>query len=202
MSTTVATEPFPYLIADGWWDEKLLDRVIDEFPLVTDPRWKHFRNEHEIKMHGDTDCWGPATHALLDQFREKADALGEAFDIPELTMETVGGGMHLIPPSGHLDVHVDFNRSPDTGLYRRLNLMCYLNPSWMDEGGHLELWNRDGKAVDVEPELNRTVIFASSEMSWHGHPRPAKRWRLSVAAYYFSPEPPLGYSEEHSTIWR
>lgn len=202
MNVTPSDAPFPHLVVDGWWDADLLDKVIDEFPLVTDQRWKRFQNEHEIKLHGDTDAWGPATLELIDNFREQTMELSEAFDIPDLSLETIGGGMHLIPPDGHLDVHVDFNRSPETGLYRRLNLMCYLNYVWVDEGGNLELWGDDGKEVEIVPEFNRTVVFASSERSWHGHPKPANRWRLSVASYFFSPEPPPGYTEEHSTLWR
>lgn len=206
MNVTVSVDPFPHLIADGWWNEKLLDQVIDEFPHPGGDAWIRYDNDHEIKLHGDEPVWGPATKALIEEFRAKSDELSEAFNIPDLTMETIGGGMHLIPPGGRLDVHVDFNRSPQSALYRRLNLLCFLNRSWYDDGGKLELWADDRSAeeptVEVAPEFNRTAVFATSDQSWHGHPKPAKRWRMSVAAYFFSPEPPPGYSESHSTVWR
>lgn len=202
----VSVDPFPHLIADGWWNEQLLDQVIDEFPHPGGDQWIRYENEHEVKLHGDTHVWGVAARSLIEEFEGKTAELGDAFGIPDLSMETIGGGMHLIPPGGWLDVHVDFNRSPKTGLYRRLNLMCYLNRYWRDEGGGLQLWsddrNADEPTVVVEPEFNRTVVFASSDRSWHGHPLPAQRWRMSMAAYFFSPEPPDGYVEEHSTVWR
>lgn len=210
----IAEEPFRHCTLDDHWDPKLLEKVFDEFPLPSDSRWIIYDNEHEGKYHGDTPVWGSRTLELLENFRKFTPDLSELFGISGLVMETVGGGMHLIPPGGRLDIHTDFNRSPDSGLYRRLNLMCYLNRGWGDPGGLLELWpdvdptrREDGEEVPDDvvryaPEFNRTVIFESSDISWHGHPVPAKRWRLSIAAYYFSPDPPEGYAEEHSTVWR
>lgn len=193
--------PFRHAVLDDHWDPALLEEVFREFPSAEDDRWIRYNNEHEVKLHGDAPMWGPRTRELLENFRELTPDLSEMFGIPDLIMETVGGGLHLIPPRGHLDVHTDFNRSPDSDLFRRLNLMCYLNRGWSDPGGHLELHDPGGEIVVYAPNFNRTVIFESSERSWHGHPVRADRWRLSVAAYYFSPEPPPGYAEDHSTIW-
>ncbi|HEU5394697.1 MAG TPA: 2OG-Fe(II) oxygenase [Candidatus Methylomirabilis sp.] len=198
-------EPFPHVVLDGRWDPELLERVREEFPHPQDGRWIRYENDREVKLHGDENCWGPATRQLLGEFRDLGEELAETFDVPQMSMETVGGGLHLIPPGGKLDVHVDFNRSPETGLYRRLNLLCFLNPGWEDPGGRLELHGEsDGGPVQLaySPDFNRTVVFESSDRSWHGHPVPARRWRLSAAAYFFSPEPPLGYLEDHSTVWR
>lgn len=118
-------------------------------------------------------------------------------------METVGGGYHYIEPGGVLDVHTDFNRSPDTGRYRRLNFIVYLNTKWRepDDAGHLELWDDKRCVKSIAPEFNRTIIFESSSRSWHGHPRRAQRPRASIAAYFFSDVPPRGYSADQSTIW-
>lgn len=194
--------PFPYLIG-SWSGEVLLDAVLREFPTPSDQRWVRFDNEHELKFGSLPEMWGTKTRELLVQISDMAPILSELFDIPDLSMETVGGGMHLIPPGGKLNIHVDFNRSPDSGLYRRLNCLVFLNRNWQDEGGFLELWpDGDGEPVRIAPEFNRTVIFETSDRSWHGHPMPANRYRASVAAYFYSPEPPPGYREDHSTVWR
>jgi hypothetical protein len=50
-----------------------------------------------------------------------------------------GGGMHLTGPGGRLDVHVDFNQLEDRKLYRRLNILLYLNPVWREEWGGQDL---------------------------------------------------------------
>lgn len=200
---TPLADPFPHVVVNDRWRSELLDAVLAEFPHPSDPRWVRFENEHEHKYGSIPDMWGPSTRELLDEIAAEAPTLSEAFRVPGLSMETVGGGMHLIPPGGKLDIHVDFTRSPDTGLYRRLNCLVFLNLDWQDEGGFLELWpDGDGEPVRIAPEFNRTVIFETSDRSWHGHPMPASRYRASAAAYFYSSEPPPGYREDHSTVWR
>jgi hypothetical protein len=192
--------PFPHVVEDGYWPVHLLDLVVSEFPAPTDNRWKRYGNQNEGKLEGPPAMWGHATKELFDQFDALTPLLSGAFEIPDLSMETIGGGYHLIPPGGHLQVHTDFNRSPETRLYRRLNLLVFLNRDWQDPGGLLEL-HGDDRVVEIAPEFNRTVVFETSDRSWHGHPYPPRRWRFSCAAYFFSPEPPPGFDGEHSTRW-
>ena len=196
----VVAEPFPHAVVDGWWDEALLERVASEFPAPDAPGWRRYANGNESKLEGPPTMWGQGVRDLLDEVAASIPDLERAFGIPDLSMETVGGGYHLIPPGGFLGVHTDFSRSPRTGLYRRLNLLVYLNGTWTDPGGRLQLWG-DEMAADVAPEWNRTVVFATSSRSWHGHPLPASRWRRSVAAYFYSPVAPEGFVEQ-STVWR
>lgn len=197
----VAVDPFPHAIVDGWWEPDLIAEVAAEVPAPDHAGWLRYDSGHERKMEGPPEMWGPRTTDLLAQIGHATPVLEEAFAIPDLTMETVGGGYHLIAPGGHLDIHTDFSRSSRTRLYRRLNLMVYLNPDWTEPGGQLELWDETRMVCSVAPEMNRTVVFATSATSWHGHPRPADRWRASVAAYFFSPHPPEGFVEQ-STEWR
>jgi hypothetical protein len=197
----VVAEPFPHAVVDGWWDGALLERVAAEFPDPDAPGWRRYANGQESKLEGPPTLWGQGIRDLLDRVAEQIPTLERAFGIPDLSMETVGGGYHLIPPGGYLNVHTDFSRSPKTGRYRRLNLLVYLNRTWTDPGGRLQLCSADRVCADVAPEWNRTVVFATSSSSWHGHPVPASRWRRSVAAYFYSPEPPVGFVEQ-STVWR
>lgn len=198
----VNPSPFPNLIEDGMWPPTLLEAVVSEFPSPMDKRWRRYGTGNEIKFEGPPAMWGPSTHNLFATFAEVTPVLSELFEIDDLTMETIGGGYHLIPPGGLLKRHVDFNRSPETGLYRRLNLLVYLNHDWTDDGGWLELGTPEGlDLTEVAPTFNRTVVFETSDHSWHGHPKPVHRWRFSVAAYYFAPTPPPGYEAEHSTVW-
>lgn len=193
--------PFPHLVVDGWWDESALRKVLDEFPDPDVPGWRRYGNDQELKYEGPPGLWGPATRNFFDTVAARADVLGNAFGIDGLTMETIGGGYHLIPPGGYLKVHTDFSVSPRTGMYRRLNCITYLNDDWDDPGGHLELWDGANRIADVPPEFNRTVIFETSDHSWHGHPVPTGRWRKSVAAYFFTAEPPPGFAGDQSTVW-
>lgn len=198
----VAADPFPYVVIDGWWDDELLYGALVEFPTVSAPGWRRYDSGNERKLEGPPSLWGSRTWELFAEIERRAPELETLFGIPGLRMETVGGGYHCIEPDGYLAVHTDFNRSPVTGWHRRLNFLIYLNRDWTDPGGHLELWDAEGCVVDVIPEFNRTVVFETSDRSWHGHPKPAQRWRRSVAAYFFTEDPPLGWSgSNQSTVW-
>lgn len=199
----VSLEPFPHAVIDGGWHPDLLDRVLTEFPGDDDPRWIRYANSTENKLEGsDPEMFGPATLELLKLMTMRAPMLSRAFGTPELTCEIGGGGYHWIRPGGYLQMHADFSRSPLTGRYRWLNMLVYLNPGWReDPGGCLQLWDDDGPAAVIRPEYNRTVIFATSASSWHGHPAPNRRDRRSIAAYFYADTPPPGYLGDHSTRW-
>lgn len=201
MSLIVQDKPFRHVVIDDWWPESDLRAVLAEFPASDAPGWRRYDNSTERKLEGPPNLWGPATRQLFVNIADRRAELEEAFGIPGLWMETVGGGYHLIEPGGYLGIHYDFNRSPKTGRYRRLNMLTYLNDDWQDAGGHLELWDDDGPVVDIAPEFNRTVIFETSDHSWHGHPTPASRVRRSIAAYFYTAAPPDDYAGDHSTVW-
>jgi hypothetical protein len=202
MTAHMTAEPFPHMVVDRWWEEDHLRAVLDEFPDPAAPGWRRYDGGNERKLEGPPGLWGPKTRWLFDLIESRIPVLESAFGITGLTMETVGGGYHCIQPGGYLNIHTDFNRSPRSNLYRRLNLLVYLNDDWDEPmgGGCLELWDAN-PAVTIAPEFNRTVVFETSDHSWHGHPVPAGRWRRSVAAYFFTEDPPPGYREDHSTIW-
>jgi hypothetical protein len=72
-------------------------------------------------------------------------------------------------------------------------LITYLNKNWKEEyGGSLELWDIDQNkcAASVLPVFGRTIVFAQTDKSLHGHPGELKPppgiTRRSVAAYYYS----------------
>ncbi|HEX6245806.1 MAG TPA: 2OG-Fe(II) oxygenase [Polyangiales bacterium] len=120
-----------------------------------------------------------------------------------------GGGMHVTGPGGRLDVHVDFNYLQKHKLHRRLNILVYLNPDWQESwGGNIELWDREVKhcAKAFTPQLNRCVIFETSDISYHGVSPvrcPPEVARRSFAAYYYTREaPPEWRGEMHDTIFR
>lgn len=119
-----------------------------------------------------------------------------------------GAGLHKISKGGFLNIHTDFNFHPKTSLYRRLNFIYYLNIDWNIEwGGELELWNRDVSScsLEISPIFNRAVIFETSDISFHGHPRPLRcgneNSRKSCAVYYYS-EWPTGVIKRDNTNYQ
>lgn len=208
-------QPFPHIVLDGLFDPAVLTEVADEFPLLSDERWKTYPGEHEAGKQeaSESASWGPRVTALLT-FLSTEPWLGfveELTGIAELTADAHGGGMHQSGPGAFLDVHADFNRHRTLDLDRRVNAIVYLNPGWLEEdGGLLELWSEHECMERIVPLFNRCVLFSTSETSFHGHPMPvhdgidpatgATRRRRSVALYYYSP-PIDGRAEAHSTIW-
>lgn len=201
MSITVIRDPFPHAVIDAWFDTAYLADVLDEFPEVEHYGWRRYQNSTERKLEGPRSMWGSWTKDYFVELSNSVMDLEQAFGIDGLHLETIGGGYHCIEPGGYLGVHADFNRSSETGRYRRLNVITYLNRDWDDDGGHLELWNDAERVADIIPEFGRTVIFETSSKSWHGHPKPAQRIRKSVAGYFFTDSAPVGYTGDHSTVW-
>ncbi|HUQ72084.1 MAG TPA: 2OG-Fe(II) oxygenase [Planctomycetaceae bacterium] len=127
--------------------------------------------------------------------------------LPDEQLE--GGGMHITGPGGRLDVHLDFNYLEARKLYRRVNLLLYLNPAWQPAwGGHLQLWDPQVQRCvrTFTPLLNRCVVVETTNESFHGVTpvnRDAPAARRSFAAYYYTREAPVDMVEPvRSTMFR
>ena len=117
--------------------------------------------------------------------------------------------MHVTNSSGILDVHVDFNYSEKLKLYRRLNILIYLNEEWQEDwGGNIELWDKEVKNCvhSFAPVLNRCLIFSTSDYSFHGVTAvttPPGIDRKSFAIYLYNKNPSENvFGESHSTIFK
>jgi Rps23 Pro-64 3,4-dihydroxylase Tpa1-like proline 4-hydroxylase len=105
--------------------------------------------------------------------------------------------MHRIDSGGKLSVHADYNKHPRHDLYRRINLLLYLNKNWSESwGGDLQIWNSDmtKMAKSILPIFNRAIIFNTTPTAYHGHPHPLNTpegiSRYSIAMYYFTKDRP------------
>jgi len=212
-----SAEPFPSVCIDDFLDPAFALEVARSYPTAASQGrgGRTFDGVNERKKTQIVDpALFPAPVARLADYcsrQEFRDTLSALTGIPNLLWDQkfVGGGMHQTAAHGLLDVHVDFNRLEGSGWYRRVNLLLYLNEHWRDEwGGKLELWDhRVRRCVHTfAPKLNRCVIFATSERSFHGVTActcPPDVVRSSFALYYYTKEPPTdGSAAEHSTIFR
>jgi Rps23 Pro-64 3,4-dihydroxylase Tpa1-like proline 4-hydroxylase len=209
-------QPFPHVVIDGVLPDKVLDRVVDEFPATSD-RWRHFDDDNQRKYGGgltELDL-GSTTRNVLAEFNSSAfvDFLQVLTGIEEPLIPDPhyrGGGLHHIEPGGYLEVHADFNRHPTFGLDRRVNVLVYLNKDWQSEwGGQLELWNRSVSRPErrIDPVFNRMVVFSITDIAFHGHPEilrsPEGHPRRSLAFYYYSNGRPVTErSDAHSTLFQ
>jgi len=211
----LAAEPFPHIVLDGLFDDADLDAVLRDFPAPDAMKWRQFDTPLEKKLgyYHETSRISKTVRDFLNDTNSFEMLLwiegltGIEGLIPDPYFG--GGGLHQIEPGGFLKVHADFNVHPKLKLDRRLNMLVYLNKDWREEyGGHLELWDRDGKScrTKILPIFNRTVIFSTSDTSFHGHPHPLTSppgtSRKSVSLYYYTAgRPEEERSAPHDTLF-
>jgi Rps23 Pro-64 3,4-dihydroxylase Tpa1-like proline 4-hydroxylase len=208
-------EPFPHIVIDGLFDDADLDGVLREFPAPDQMRWTRFDNSREKKLgfYHESSVISDAVRRFLDAmngfemllFLERLTGISGLIPDPYFG----GGGLHQIEPGGFLKVHADFNVHPKLHLDRRLNMLIYLNRNWMEEyGGHLELWDNAARTcrTKILPLFNRTVVFSTTDTSYHGHPHPLASppgvTRKSVSLYYYTAgRPAKESSAPHDTLF-
>jgi hypothetical protein len=210
----VTAQPFPHTVMDGLFPGEVLDGVLADFPRPEEMQAR-FDNPTEKKLGYTYETpvrdkvreflWTMSSAPVL-QFLEALTGIEGLIPDPYFG----GAGPHQIVPGGFLKVHVDFNWHPLLKLDRRLNLLVYLNKDWQDDyGGHLELWDRDMNRCErkILPVFNRTVVFSTTDFSFHGHPAPLAcpegRTRKSVSFYYYTNgRPDEERSAPHDTVFR
>jgi hypothetical protein len=213
-SSYAEAQPFPHAVIDGLFDDAVLQGVLDAFPRPDEIRWLKFDSATEKKLgfHHELCPLAPPVRAMLDAMNsfETLGFLERLTGIDGLIPDPYfgGGGVHQIEPGGFLKIHADFNWHPKLRLDRRLNVLIYLNRDWDESwGGALELWNEAmTPCVSIAPFFNRTVVFSTTDTSYHGHPHPLASppgiTRKSLSLYYYT----NGRAEEersspHDTIF-
>jgi len=208
--------PFPYIIIDNFLPESILNSVIEE--INKNQNWAYdkvgwtetfqvnkFYWPKDVESAGNMSKDLPVTSTLINYLNsaEILNFLEELTGIKNLIPDELlmGGGLHRIKSGGKLSIHKDYTIHPVKKMYRRLNLLLYLNKGWRSEWeGNLELWDKniEKAEVKVSPIFNRAVIFTISDSSLHGHPiplnTPSDVNRDSIALYYFTEENPEGDS--------
>ena len=215
-------KPFPHIVINDFLQESILENVLNEFK---DFKQWGYDNSNYSKDHQVNKFFAPWDKSGLTTLPTTTKTVLEYFNSPEFLKilenltgisdlipddKFIGGGMHKIESGGKLSVHVDSTKHQDTGNYRRINLLLYLNKEWKEEwGGSLQLWDKDVKNLvnEIKPLFNRAVIFNTGINTYHGHPHPLNTpegiSRNSLAVYYYTKEnPELKNESSSSAIWK
>ena len=211
----INADPFPNIVIDNLFDLSLMNEIHAAYPKKDDVSWWGYNNHFEKKLAFDRvqdldGCFQEYFNFVnswnFTKQIEKLTGIGGIIADPSLR----GGGLHMIESGGKLDIHADFNYHSTTGWKRQLNMITFLNKDWKPEyNGQIEFWDREmTKCVkSVNPLFNRTVIFKTSDNTWHGHPDPLRcpvgTFRKSLAVYYYTHhEDNLGHLEYRSTDYQ
>lgn len=211
--------PFANIYFKDFFNESVLEAVLNEFPDLARRDALKFDNPNEKKLGGKGESpFGEVTKGFMHflnsepflMFLQRLTGIHE-----QLIGDPyfVGGGLHEIKKGGLLKIHADFNKHPVLKLDRRINALVYLNKDWSEDyGGHFELWDKTMSHCEkkILPEFNTLAIFSTTSHSYHGHPNPLNcpdgRSRKSLALYYYSNGRPKEEVDDdliqHSTIFK
>lgn len=204
--------PFPHLRLEEFLSIPP-DQLLEHFPGTKWTGWSRFQDsyQHGKMFCNDIDLIPLPLAQLLHElsspsflgFLERVTGVERL--IPDPYLE--GGGLHCSGPGGILAPHTDFHLYRRLGLYRRINVIVYLNPEWTPgDGGCLELYRKGATApaTTIVPRWGTTVIFRTDDESVHGFSKPIAepRWRRSIALYYYTSAEARRFSGDADTHWR
>jgi hypothetical protein len=204
--------PFPHLVIDDFLSDGAKSSL-GEFPT---PDWRHWNAFSEgfqrEKRYCNDIAQIPAPYSqLIVECSQPTflTALESLTSIDQLIVDPYleGGGLHCSGGGGVLVPHTDFHLYERLNLYRKLNLLIYLNDDWgPDDGAYLELYRPEEKtpAVTIAPHFGRAVIFKTDDQSVHGFSVPVAqgKWRKSVALYYYNSRDESAFAGDQTTYWR
>jgi hypothetical protein len=195
-------KPCPHILLENFLDPDVAAEMAAQFPQPTSDAWTQYKHANENKLGmPKREMFPPTIRAVTDELNspEFVAWVSELTGIPNLMADPMleGGGLHQSGPGGYLNVHTDFSMHHfHTDWHRRVNLILYLNPGWLEEwGGALELWETNMARCGAKylPLLNHALIFTTDERSLHGFPDPLTcpegQSRKSLALYYYTVEP-------------
>lgn len=198
---------------------KLATHLEKVFPIISHESNLHSRR-YQIGKHiiskdkNNTQLLNKSLLSILDNFKNPQflNFLKTLSGIEDLDpdIEDWGGGIHQTERGGFLKRHVDApNKGDDTSIFRRLNVIYYLNSNWKSSyKGDLEIWDSiDAKKslFKVSPKINKLIIFETSSQSWHGHPEKLNclkdMTRKSIALFYYSKNPGNQNKSQEGPLW-
>jgi hypothetical protein len=204
--------PFPHLVIDGFLTADP-DRLLAAFPGTEWDGWSRFHDQYQRRKMfcGDIDRIPPTLAAIIHDLCSPAflGFLETVTDIRALVPDPYldGGGLHCSGSGGILAPHTDFHLYRRLNLYRRVNVIVYLNPEWQEEyGGCLEFYRKGSvvPSVVAVPRWGTGVIFTTDDRSVHGFSKPivGDRWRRSIALYYYTSRESEHFSGDEDTHWQ
>ena len=205
-------QPFPHVVIP----DCIVDppaAVLSAFPTADHPGWRHHSDAYEAnKMSfGDLERMPELLSSVVRelsappflQFLERVTGIKGLMPDPYLQ----GAGLHWSGPNGVNAPHTDTHINERLSVFRRVNVLIYLNPGWVEsDGGCLELYDPADPSSPrrtIVPTWGMCVIFRSDARSVHGfaHPIAADGGRRAIALYYYTSLDASAFSGSFMTMW-
>lgn len=189
--------PYKHLVLENFFNEEVASKMFEQFPTVETLNVKRKSLNEDKSEDYHFERWDPVFTQVREVIKseEWCKIMTKITGIDGLmtTTDSLGSGIHQGKNGSYVDVHIDVNMNPKANLWRRINLLVYLNKNWQPEyGGDLEIWDKEmTKCYDkVSPTFNRAVIFYTDDNSPHGYNKinvPEGESRKSFYTYYYTP---------------
>jgi len=193
-----AAQPFPHVVIPDMLAAAPAD-VLPNFPPLDAPCWRHLGEAYQdgkMTLSNIADIAEPLASILRElmepaglRFVERVSGIRGLVADPYLQ----GAGLHCTAAGGSMAPHTDSHLNERLGIYRRVNVLLYLNPTWDEaDGGCLELYDTSDVHTPVRtvvPRWGTLVLFRSDARSVHGFAKPIVgpgRARRSLAVYYYT----------------
>lgn len=198
LSKQFANAPFcRHIFLDDFFTEETANTLFENFPSFESLNViRKSLNENKREDY-NFDAWHPTFQKVRETLASKefGKIISRITGIDGLftNFDSLGQGIHQGATDSYLDVHIDVNVNVEKKIWRRVNLLVYLNKNWKTEyGGDIELWDTEMKncVVKYPPFMNKAMIFVTDENSPHGYSKiniPEGESRKSYYAYYYTP---------------
>ena len=197
-NVVISNYPFAHTIIENFLHDQVYIDIVCEFPDCPDDAWWKYCNPLEVKYAYDDIVNMPKNMRnffMAMSSKKIISRMEEIFSINGLQYDPYchGGGIHMHPRNGRLNMHLDYEKHPYINKQRRLNVILYCNDAWESSwNGDTQLWDKDltDCCVKSYPKKNHALIFETTEDSWHGVPEkitcPDGIYRKTLAYYYIS----------------
>lgn len=209
-----AARPFPHVLIPDVISVQPQD-VLPFFPPSNSPQWFRYKDLYQAEKmtFGNVDSMSEPFGSMLQElsaapfleFLERLTGINGLMPDPYLH----GAGIHSSGPGGVMAPHTDTHLNQRLGIFKRVNVLIYLNPDWEESyGGCLELFDHQDlstPARTIVPRWGTCVVFRTDARSVHGFSRPIvgpSRVRRAIVVYYYTSRETLAFSGDLMTHWR
>ena len=207
-----SAEPFSHVVIPDMISAAPTD-VLSSFPQLDAPCWRHLTDAYQrgkmtlSNIELIPDLLASMLRELMEpaalKFVERISCISGLLTDPYFQ----GGGLLCSGPGGVMAPHTDSHVYERLGVYRRLNLLVYLNPEWGEaDGGCLELYkpgDASAPGKTIVPSWGTMVLFCSDARSVHGFAKPIApgRVRRALAVYYYTAADAPSFAGYALTHW-